>query len=127
MATGEAKGGFGEPDPVDVLIEFMTPVVDAILRRIDPETDEFTTPEFIGVLQSDPAANRAYEEAVRRWGEEPRRAKMVVHGQVIPVAMRRTGLVEWLGFAYGEDDPYAVPARWRLNDPVAERERRDVP
>jgi hypothetical protein len=39
---------------------------------------------------------------------------MVVHGQVIPAALRQSGLVEWIGFAHGEDDPYGVPARWRL-------------
>jgi hypothetical protein len=39
---------------------------------------------------------------------------MVVHGQVIPGILRRSNLVEWLGFAHGEDDPYAVPGRWRL-------------
>ena len=100
------------PDRVEVLIDFLSPVVDDILRRLDG--DEFTTAEFIAVMLTDPTAAAAYEEALRRWGEGERYAKMVVHGQVIPAALRRSGLVEWLGFAYGEDDPYAVPARWRL-------------
>jgi hypothetical protein len=39
---------------------------------------------------------------------------MVIHGQVIPATLRRSGRVEWLGFAHGVDDPYAVPARWRF-------------
>ena len=65
-------------------------------------------------MQTDPAAGVAYEEALRRWGEGERYGKMVVHGQVIPTVLRRSGLVEWLGFAHGEEDPYAVPARWRL-------------
>ena len=99
-------------DRVEALIDFMTPVVTDILRRL--EGDEFTTVEFIEVMQTDPAAAAAYEEALRRWGEGERYAKMVVHGQVIPQALRRSGLVDWLGFAYGEEDPYAVPARWRL-------------
>ena len=100
------------PDRVDALVEFLVPVLADLLRRI--EGDEFTTTEFIELMQSDPASHAAYLEALLRWGEGERYAKMVVHGQVIPVAMRRTGLVEWLGFAHGADDPYAVPARWRL-------------
>jgi len=103
------------PDRVDALIDFMAPAVSDILARLEGE--EFTTGEFIEVLRSDPTAAAAYDEAIRRWGEGERYAKMVVHGQVIPVAMRRSGLVEWLGFAYGEEDPYAVPARWRLVAP----------
>jgi len=100
------------PDRVDALIEFLAPTVADILRRL--EGDEFKTTEFIEVMLSDPAANAAYEEALARWGEGERYAKMVVHGQVIPATLRRSGLVEWLGFAYDEEDPYAVPARWRL-------------
>jgi hypothetical protein len=100
------------PDRVDGLIDFLAPVVAGLLRRL--EGDEFTTVEFIEVMLSDPPAAAAYEEALRRWGEGERYAKMVVHGQVIPAALRRSGLVEWIGFAHGEEDPYAVPARWRL-------------
>ena len=39
---------------------------------------------------------------------------MVVHGQVIPLIMRRSGLVDWVGYAHGQADDYAVPAWWRL-------------
>jgi hypothetical protein len=124
--TATSPGSPAEADPVEGLVEFLTPVVAGILRRIDPEVEEFTTVEFIEVLQQDPQAAHAYGEALRRWGEGERRAKMVVHGQVIPVAMRRTGLVEWLGFAHGVDDPYAVPGRWRLVGGDA-GERRDRP
>jgi hypothetical protein len=102
------------PDRVDAVTDFLTPTIDGILRRI--EGDEFTTTEFIALLQSDPEANAAYQEALRRWGEGDRAAKMVIHGQVIPGILRRSHLVEWLGFAHGEDDPYAVPGRWRLLD-----------
>jgi hypothetical protein len=100
------------PDRVDAIIDFLFPAIDDLLRRIEGE--EFTTSELIAVLVTDPAANAAYEEALRRWGEGERYAKMVIHGQVIPAALRRSGRVEWLGFAHGVDDPYAVPARWRL-------------
>lgn len=100
------------PDRVDAIIEFLAPTIDDILRRL--EGDEFTTPEFIELLQTDPKARAAFEEALRRWGEGDRYARMVIHGQVIPGILRRSPLVEWVGFAYGVDDPYAVPARWRL-------------
>ena len=100
------------PDRVDAIAAFLAPTIDGILARI--EGDEFTTTEFIALLQSDPEANAAYLEALRRWGEGDRAAKMVVHGQVIPGVLRRSTLVEWIGFAHGEDDPYAVPGRWRL-------------
>lgn len=100
------------PDRVDAIVDFLTPTIEDILARL--EGDEFTTVEFIDLLQSDPGAKAAYDEALRLWGEGERYAKMVVHGQVIPGILRRSGRVEWLGFAYGEDDPYAVPARWRL-------------
>jgi hypothetical protein len=100
------------PDRVDAIIEFLAPTIDDILHRL--EGDEFTTPELIEVLQTDPVAKAAFDEALRRWGEGDRYARMVIHGQVIPGILRRSELVEWLGFAYGVDDPYAVPARWRL-------------
>jgi hypothetical protein len=100
------------PDRVDAITVFLAPTIDGILSRL--EGDEFTTTEFIVLLQSDPEANAAYLEALRRWGEGDRAAKMVVHGQVIPGVLRRSNLVEWIGFAHGEDDPYAVPGRWRL-------------
>jgi hypothetical protein len=100
------------PDRVDALIDFLAPTVEGIARRL--EGDEFSTVEFIEVMLTDPVAAASYAEALDRWGEGERYAKMVIHGQVIPAALRRTGLVEWVGFAHGEEDPYAVPARWRL-------------
>lgn len=112
MALGTAEeGGLARPDRVDALIAFMTPVLADLLRRV--EGDEFSTSDLIAVMQEDPASADAYREALRRWGEGERYARMVVHGQVIPGALRHTGLVEWIGFAHGEDDPYAVPALWR--------------
>ena len=101
-----------QPDPIEELIDFLTPAVTDILRRL--EAEEFTTIDFIEVLKSEPAANAAYEEAVRRWGEQDRYSRMVVHGQVIPLIMRRSGLVDWVGYAHGQADDYAVPAWWRL-------------
>ena len=116
MNVGDGKGEptLDRPDRVDAIIDFLAPTVDDILRRIDG--DEFTTTEFIDLLQTDPEANAAYREALRRWGEGERYARMVIHGQVIPGILRRSGRVEWLGFAHGVDDPYAVPARWGMVD-----------
>ena len=111
-ANPPSEAALDRPDRVDAVTAFLAPTIDDILSRI--EGDEFTTTEFIAILQSDPEANAAYVEALRRWGEGDRAAKMVVHGQVIPGVLRRSNLVEWLGFAHGEDDPYAVPGRWRL-------------
>jgi hypothetical protein len=114
MTTGNQprEPALDRPDRVDAIIAFLAPTIDDILSRL--EGDEFTTTEFIALLQSDPAANAAYQEALRRWGEGERAAKMVIHGQVIPGILRRSNLIEWIGFAHGEDDPYAVPGRWRL-------------
>ncbi len=107
-------------ETIESLADLMAPPVNDVLARLEGE--EFTTLEFIDLLLTDPAANAAYDEAVRRWGEQERTAKMVVHGQVIPLILRASPLVEWAGFAYGEEDSYAVPARWRLL-PQDEREQ----
>jgi hypothetical protein len=102
-------------ETVESLAALMAGPVNDVLARLGG--DEFTTPEFIALLRTDAAANAVYEEAVRRWAggrEQERTAKMVVHGQVIPLILRASPLVEWAGFAYGEDDAFAVPALWRL-------------
>jgi hypothetical protein len=118
MSTMPAPGdpALDRPERVEALIAFLAPAIDDLLRRIEGE--EFTTPELVEVIQVDPPTKAAYDEALRRWGEGDRYAKMVVHGQVIPAALRQSGRVEWLGFAHGVDDPYAVPSRWRLMSPA---------
>jgi hypothetical protein len=108
----ERSDSFNRPDLVEELVEFLTPSLFDVLARIDAE--EFTTVQFIEVLQTDPTAKAAYEEALRRWGEDETYSKMVIHGQVIPTVLRRSDRVEWAGFAHGEPDPYAVPAWWRM-------------
>ncbi|HET8522896.1 MAG TPA: hypothetical protein VFL82_06670 [Thermomicrobiales bacterium] len=107
-----SEASFGQPDLVDELVRFLLPPLIDILQRID--ADEFTTVQFIDVLQTDPDAKAAYDEALRRWGEDEHYSKMVIHGQVIPTVLRASGLVEWAGYAHGEDDPYAVPAWWTV-------------
>lgn len=99
-------------DPADEVTEFLRPYVAPIVERIN--VDEFTTVEFIEAMLLDDATCEAYEEAVRHWPESNERAaKMVIHGQIIPALLRDTRLVEWAGFAHGEEDAYAVPAWWR--------------
>jgi hypothetical protein len=99
-------------DAIDNLIEKMNRPVRSLLERL--EGDEFTTGQFIELMLTDETGAAAYRQALADWGESESRAKMVIHGQVIPAALRNSGMVEWAGFAYGEDDPYAVPARWRV-------------
>jgi hypothetical protein len=111
-ANRPSEPALDRPDRVDAIMAFLKPTIDDIVSR--NEGDEFTTTEFIEILQSDPEANRAYHEALRRWGEGERYARMVIHGQVIPGILRRSERVEWLGFAHGVEDLYAVPARWRI-------------
>jgi hypothetical protein len=112
MGQNRGHGDLIQPDLVDQLIDFLAPAVTDILERID--ADEFTTVQFIEVMQTDPAAKAAYDEALLRWGEDEGYSKMVIHGQVIPGILRRSPLVEWAGYAHGEQDPYAVPAWWTV-------------
>ena len=107
-----AESALDRPDRVDAIMEFLTPVIADLLERL--EGGEFTTVDFIEVMRSDEAGEAAYLEAVRRWGESDHYAKMVLHGQAIPGVLRRSKRVEWLGFAHGVPDAYAVPANWRL-------------
>ena len=119
-ATTDPDVQLDRPDRVDAIVDFISPAIADLLSRLEGE--EFTTGQFIEVMLSDPASAAAYAEALDRWGEGERYARMVIHGQVIPAAMRRSGRVEWAGFAHGEVDPYAVPALWRLQ-PVPESDR----
>lgn len=97
---------------IDQLIDRIFPVVDDLLGSLDG--DEFTTIQFIEIMLSMPESAVAYHDAVAAWGEAERPSKMVIHGQIIPGALRRSRRVEWIGFAHGEADEYAVPAWWRL-------------
>ncbi|HVB63728.1 MAG TPA: hypothetical protein VNE17_03285 [Nitrolancea sp.] len=98
-------------DPIVQATEILRDCIAPVVRRIN--VDEFTTVEFVDVLQQDEAGRHAYDLAVLRWPQDETLAKMVVHGQIIPELLRMTGLVEWAGFAYDEEDPYAIPAWWR--------------
>lgn len=105
-------------DRVDQLVERMAmPVLD-LLSRIDAEA--FSTVQFIDFMQTLPETKAAYDDAIRWWGENETGSKMVIHGQVIPAILRRSGQVEWAGYAHDEVDPYAVPAWWRMLPDSAE-------
>jgi hypothetical protein len=97
---------------VDDLVEKMQPYIEALLQRID--ADEFTTNDFIALMLEVPETAAAYDAGIRAWGEAPRQSKMVLHGQVIPGALRKSSLVEWNGFAHGEADEFSVPAWWKM-------------
>jgi hypothetical protein len=98
------------------IVAYLHPYIDPIIERIN--VGEFTTVEFIDAMQMDEPVRLAYEQALRQWIEPgEHRAKTVIHGQVIPILLRNSALVEWAGFAHGEDDPYAVPAWWRKTTP----------
>jgi hypothetical protein len=107
------SGLLPETDPIEELVALLTPSVSAIIDRIEGEA-EFTTAQFIEVMLTDPEAAANYEYALERWGESEHYGKMVLHGQVIPAILRREPRLEWAGYAHGEEDPYAVPAWWRL-------------
>lgn len=100
---------------VDDLVEKIFPYTEELLRRID--ADEFTTNDFIGLMHQVPETEAAYQAAIRAWGEQERHSKMVLHGQIIPGALRKSSLVEWAGFAHGEADEFSVPAWWRMVGP----------
>lgn len=97
---------------VDDLIEKIFPYVEALLKRIDG--DEFTTNDFIDLMLQVPETNAAYEAALRSWGEQKRQSMMVLHGQIIPGALRKSELVEWNGFVHGVADDLCVPAWWKM-------------
>ncbi len=99
-------------DPLESTIAFMEPFVFDIVERID--IDEFTTVDFVEALQLDELSRQAYQDAVERWSEgDEAAARMVIHGQVIPTLLRRSGKVDWIGYAHGVADDFAVPAWWR--------------
>jgi hypothetical protein len=97
---------------VDQLVDRIFPTIDDLLSQITG--DEFTTSDFIELMRSVPDASEAYDQVLAAWGEQERHSKMVIHGQVIPGALRRSNKVDWVGFAHGEADDHAVPAWWKL-------------
>lgn len=105
----------GGEEAIQAAVNVLAPYIDPIITRINVE--EFTTTEFIQALQLDPETKHAFDMMVAAWPEQdPHMTMLVIHGQVIPQLLRTSELVEWAGFAYGEEDPYGVPAWWRKLD-----------
>lgn len=99
-------------EPIIEATELLRPYIGSVVSRIN--VGEFTTVEFVEVMQTDESCRKAYLRALDRWPESDETlAKMVIHGQIIPELLRATGLVEWAGYAHGEEDAYAIPAWWR--------------
>ncbi len=104
-------------DKVDELIVFLTPAIRSLLERV--EADEFTTTQFIEVMHLDPQSELAYQQALVEWGEAPDHARMVIHGQVIPAAMRASGngRMDWICTrgrgSMGGSGPLASPGKLR--------------
>lgn len=120
MAERKARAAEGKQqvghDPGGAASAALRPHVADIIRRIN--VDEFTTLEFIQALQMDPAGKRAFDRALALIPEtDEARARMILHGQIVPDLLRETGLVEWNGYAYGHEDPYGVPAWWKKLEP----------
>jgi hypothetical protein len=111
MPAKDHRGG-GTSVSVEEMIAELTPAVEWLLKQISP--GDFTTTDFIELLQSVDRSGDAYKEAIARWGEGERQSKMVIHGQVIPAILRHSPLVEWVGYAHELEDQYAVPAWWRV-------------
>ena len=105
-----------ENQPTELAMEILRVPLTAMVERVD--ADEFTTMQFIDAIELDSAAARAYAAALSLWPTNERLGKMIVHGQVIPQLLRESRVVEWAGFAHGEEDAYAVPAWWRRIEPA---------
>ncbi len=95
-------------EPIIEATELLRPHIASVVRRVNVE--EFTTVEFVEVMQMDEACQAAYALALDRWPESDETlAKMVIHGQIIPELLRATRLVEWAGYAHGEEDRVRRP------------------
>ncbi|MPZ15479.1 MAG: hypothetical protein GEU73_13840 [Chloroflexi bacterium] len=103
-------------DDVEALA-LLRPLVHASAERLGAQ--RFSTKRLIDELRSTPDGQTAYRdalEAIERQGAPPHMALHVVHGQVIPELLRRSGLVRFAGYIHGEpeeDDGYGVPSWWR--------------
>jgi hypothetical protein len=103
----------GNDEQAYVIME--SPVRDAIERI---PLSRFSTRRLIEEIRASVDGEVAYQEALRTMASDPsaeHMALMVLHGQVIPGLLRRSGLVQFGGFIHGnpaEDDGFAVPSLW---------------
>ena len=101
----------GNDEQAFVIME--QPVRDAIARITLPR---FSTKRFIEELRATTEGEAAYQEAIGAMASSGENmAMMVLHGQVIPGLLRRSGQVQFGGFIHGnsaEDDGFGVPSMW---------------
>jgi hypothetical protein len=103
----------GNDEQAYVIME--SPVRAAIERISLPR---FSTKRLIEEIRASEEGEAAYQEAIRAMAPDPsaeRMALLVLHGQVIPGLLRRSGMVQFGGFIHGnpaEDDGFAVPSMW---------------
>jgi hypothetical protein len=106
------------PDDDRAITLMEQPVQAAIARIAEPR---FSTKRLIAEIRASADGEAAYQEALTTLGPDPgseRMGMMVLHGQVIPGLLRRSGLVRFGGFIHGnpaEDDGFGVPGLWVKN------------
>jgi len=88
---------------------------------LDRLPERFTTPDFISALWADPAGKQAYQQAMQIFMADLALARMaghIVHGQVIPDLLRRSGRVRFAGFAHhlAQEQHLGVPSWWHKLD-----------
>jgi hypothetical protein len=94
----------------------MESAVRAAIERIP--LPRFSTKRLIEEIRASADGEAAYQEAIHTLAPDPgteHMALMVLHGQVIPGLLRRSGVVQFGGFIHGnpaEDDGFAVPSMW---------------
>ncbi len=106
----------------DRAYEIMEAPLHAAIARL--AESRFSTKRLIAEIRASADGDAAYREAMATLGPDPgseRMGMMVLHGQVIPGLLRRSGLVRFGGFIHGnaaEDDGFGVPSLW-VKNPVA--------
>lgn len=101
-------------DEAEALLE---PVVMAAIGRVGKA--RFSTRAFIEAIRSTEDGETVYQDAletVKHEGANDHMALLVLHGQVFPALLRKSGLLRFAGFIHGrpdEDDGLAVPSWWR--------------
>ena len=95
--------------------QVLAPAVAEAIDRMP--ADRFSTKRLIDEIQLTADGKAAYEAALVIAAEgNTHMARLVVHGQVIPGLLRRSGRVRFAVFIHGqpdEGDEFHVPGWWR--------------
>ena len=112
IGFGGAAVAHGADDEAYVLL---APAVAEAIDRMP--ADRFSTKRLIDEIQLSADGKTAYEAALVIASEgNTYMARLIVHGQVIPGLLRRSGRVRFAGFIHGqpdESDEFHVPGWWR--------------